>query len=111
MPRPTLPVLALPAPETGNDAAMSTDRFDGLIQRAVAEAGARLVFRIPARPGSGYLEIAALARRSESASLVTLLTLGEDGATVAVAPADPDLAVFDGLARSFTRVMDHWTPN
>lgn len=105
VPRNNIHLPALPAP----DMAVRMERFDGLIERAIALSGARLVFRIPARPGSGYREIAAVARRSAADPSVTLLTLAEDGSTVAIAPVDPDLAIFHGLARSFTQVMDRWT--
>lgn len=103
------PLLALPAPETAPADAPDDNRFEGVIARALADAGAHLVFRIPARPGSGYREIAALSGGPDGRRSVTLVTLGEDGATIAVGPADPDLAVFHGLARSYTSVMDRWT--
>ncbi len=103
-----LPVPALPAPETGSGPVERMSRFDGLIERTMAEAGARLVFRVPAHPGSGYSEIAALTRRNARRRSVTLVTLGADGATIAVAPVDPALEPFRGLARSFAALEERW---
>lgn len=104
------PPLALPAPDAFRAAnrVVPMNRFDGLIERAVSDAHACLVFRIPARPGSGYREIAALTARKGATPAVTLVTLGEDGATVSVAPDDPALALFTGLARSYADLMQHW---
>lgn len=103
------PPLALPAPESF--AALPRqriDRFDGLLARAVTDAGVHLVFRVPARHGSSWREVAALAGERGGRTAVTLLALKDDGATVSVAPDDPELAPYAGLAHAWADVMTRW---
>lgn len=103
------PPLALPAPEAfaaRKDVCRAP--FDGLIERAISDAGALLVFRVPARPGTAWREVAALAGKREGRAAVTLLALKDDGATVSIAPDDPELAVYAGLAHSWADVMTSW---
>lgn len=98
------PPLALPSPE----AFARKTRLDGLIERAVSDGGVHLVFRVPARPGSSWREVAALAGERGGKAAVTLLALTHDGATVLIAPDDPELEPYAGLAHSWADVMSRW---
>ena len=115
LPAPALPAPAVPVLLAGRPVAPprleAEQRFAALINRAGQLPGAQLVFRMPARPGSGYREVAAFAAGRPPSRQVTLVTLAEDGATIAIAPSDPALAPYDGLARSFAGLIDRWGLN
>lgn len=103
------PPLALPVPATHAATTRADDEdFNVFIARAVRDAGVHLVFRVPVRPGTRWREVAALAGERNGHAAVALLALEDDGATMSIAPDDPDLAPYAGLARSWADLMTRW---